>query len=372
MIAKMIHGSRKIINVVTCNGEVGSGTLDGAGGRYFSSVLPVESDMTRAAVSVHGPLPELADNVEVIGIEARSENGTLHVPDDEIRSIIQRCETEKAIMILHTVLGSKTGICEPGRSGGDVISVVDACQGRLDLKDIRNHVINTEFALFTGSKFFRAPPFCGAVFVPGAFADLLKAENMKSNHPPSGIKNFLTSFDVSPELSSLARDLNDEPNLGLYLRWTAGLYEIEQTVEVSYDERVRSEKLWRKLVTAEICNYPNMEILPDSYETDTIISIKIRESLDSDWMTKPQLHKIYKLLTWDVSNLDFSTEEQKEFLKLECFVGQPVEIGRHFAVLRLATDSETLRKLRTFEQYIEEDFLILKKLDFLTRHFSLL
>ncbi|KAJ1482974.1 hypothetical protein T484DRAFT_1802191, partial [Baffinella frigidus] len=36
LIAKTLDKGRKVVNIVTCDSEVGSGTLDAAGGRYFS------------------------------------------------------------------------------------------------------------------------------------------------------------------------------------------------------------------------------------------------------------------------------------------------------------------------------------------------
>ena len=79
MFAKILHPGRKVKNVVTCYGEVGSGTLDGAGGRYFSSILPVNQNDEDSLSPVddvmpHDPLPGLGENVEAIGIKARDEN----------------------------------------------------------------------------------------------------------------------------------------------------------------------------------------------------------------------------------------------------------------------------------------------------------
>ena len=77
LFAKLLRPGRKVFNVVTCYGEVGSGTLDGAGGRYFSSILPVahnEQSSRDNDVMPHDPLPGLGENVEAIGIKARDEN----------------------------------------------------------------------------------------------------------------------------------------------------------------------------------------------------------------------------------------------------------------------------------------------------------
>lgn len=41
LIAKTLNEGKQIVSVVSCDEEVGSGTLDAAGGRLFSSVEPI-------------------------------------------------------------------------------------------------------------------------------------------------------------------------------------------------------------------------------------------------------------------------------------------------------------------------------------------
>ena len=41
LIAQLLNQDKNIVNIVTCNEEVGSGTLDAAGGRFFSAVEPI-------------------------------------------------------------------------------------------------------------------------------------------------------------------------------------------------------------------------------------------------------------------------------------------------------------------------------------------
>ena len=42
LICKILNEGKEIVSVVTCNEEVGSGTLDAAGGRFFSPVEPIQ------------------------------------------------------------------------------------------------------------------------------------------------------------------------------------------------------------------------------------------------------------------------------------------------------------------------------------------
>ena len=41
LIAKLRNHGKQILNIVTCNEEVGSGTLDAAGGKFFSPIEPL-------------------------------------------------------------------------------------------------------------------------------------------------------------------------------------------------------------------------------------------------------------------------------------------------------------------------------------------
>lgn len=41
LIAQLLNQDKNIVNIVTCNEEVGSGTLDAAGGKFFSAVEPI-------------------------------------------------------------------------------------------------------------------------------------------------------------------------------------------------------------------------------------------------------------------------------------------------------------------------------------------
>ena len=65
LIAKLLYPGRALTNIVTCNGEVGSGTLDGAGGRFFSGVVPIDG-FTEGDVKAGDDVPGLADQVCIL------------------------------------------------------------------------------------------------------------------------------------------------------------------------------------------------------------------------------------------------------------------------------------------------------------------
>ena len=115
VIAKILNGAdRKIINMVTCNEEVGSGTLGAAGGRFFSTIEPIPgyTGHMDGGVKIDDPLDGLAGNVETIAINARHVSGDVINADDTISEALKAADKENAVPLVHSVYGSKTGICQ--------------------------------------------------------------------------------------------------------------------------------------------------------------------------------------------------------------------------------------------------------------------
>lgn len=62
LITQILNKGKDIVNIVTCNEEVGSGTLDAAGGRFFSELEPIPG-FTKGPVGMSDPLEGMADGV---------------------------------------------------------------------------------------------------------------------------------------------------------------------------------------------------------------------------------------------------------------------------------------------------------------------
>ena len=367
MIAKMLHPGRKVINIVTCGGEIGSFTLDCANGKHFSETLPVPSpDFEQPKIGQ--PLKGLGENVEAIAIKARLKTGNIANATREIEQILERSKKENAVSILHTVIGSKTGICESLRSKDNCIGVVDACQARVNFDEIKNVVQNGHFVLFTASKFFRAPPFCGAVLVPAHYVDQIVTIQSSL---PKGLNHFLTSGNIPQKFHFWKTDLSTALNLGLILRWVAGIYAIEKSLSISFDERFQLESAWRKEICGEVEKSPYMEIL-DSTNIPSIVSIKVKIGLENLWLRKDELTKVCELMTEDLAHkIDNADQSFQYILKKECYMGQPVEIGSDFAVLRIALDYENIFQLKTnFEATLAEDKKLLSKLQSIIKNYQ--
>jgi hypothetical protein len=108
LIAKLRHQGKEILNIVTCNEEVGSGTLAAAGGKFFSPIEPINY---ACGASNGSPLEGLAEDVENFAIAARHASGDVVQANEGIVKALQKCEYDGKVPLVHTVYGSKTGIC---------------------------------------------------------------------------------------------------------------------------------------------------------------------------------------------------------------------------------------------------------------------
>lgn len=70
LITQILNEDKAILNIVTCNEEVGSGTLSAAGGRFFSDLEPLPG-FTTTPVDMDDPLEGLAEGVKTVAINAR-------------------------------------------------------------------------------------------------------------------------------------------------------------------------------------------------------------------------------------------------------------------------------------------------------------
>ena len=115
LIAKLLNPGKKIMNVVTCNEEVGSGTLAAAGGKFFSPLEPFAGYHTHleGGPKINDPVQDLADDTETVAVNAREPSGAVVDPRGEIDKVLKVCEEKKGevVPVVHAVYGSKTGIC---------------------------------------------------------------------------------------------------------------------------------------------------------------------------------------------------------------------------------------------------------------------
>lgn len=234
-IAKAIKGDVPISNGVTQLKEIGAGSAPASVGKYFSTHAPLVGRLDDETAYLSG-----FEDIDGVTISAREKDGRVINASEKMAEFVTKAVTEGRYPIVHGVFGGKTGIRDeqmPGSTdGGDTsLGVVDACQGRFTLNELHGWLDQDSVVLFTASKFYQAPPFCGAVIIPPTIAAKLR------NSPPpgprtmfsiDGLGGFLTDKELPHCMESWKPLLekNNSANLGLALRWEAGLAGMEGTL----------------------------------------------------------------------------------------------------------------------------------------------
>mmetsp|Transcript_30261 Transcript_30261/g.59091 ORF Transcript_30261/g.59091 Transcript_30261/m.59091 type:complete len:496 (+) Transcript_30261:65-1552(+) len=370
-IAKILTKGRKIVNIVTCDSEVGSGTLDAAGGKYFSPVVPLPEDGMMAA-AMGDPVKGLAENVETVSIAARDMGDSSVVcAKAGVQEAVDNCASEGSVPIVHCVLGSKTGIVEPfpatnfGQmvSARDAFIVVDACQGRFRSDQLTEYLNNGAFVLITGSKFYRGPPFSGAVLVPSQVMERLL---MTDTTLAPGLSYFLSSNEVPEALSSWRSALKDTSNTGLALRWVAALDEMEPTLAIADDDKDLMTAAWLESVLSELEKYPDQLEAFEPRSCSTIVSLRLKAP-GGAYYNNAECKNVFQWMTLDMSQKTGTQEGAPR-----CYIGQPVNVAKGGGcVLRIALGSDSLRQLAGDAGAARaEDAAIVAKLALLTKNYA--
>ena len=208
-------GSEKLDNVVVAPLEVGSGTELACGGRAFSEISP-DGSSWEIGDSI---IPSVSKKTSVHGIEVRSSSGSIPPMsqlENDIEKIMNNSILFNSSISVHIVAGSKTGVHAPsigfiqkieGMNYPKLHVLVDAAQGRFSRTGVLRSLDAGRIVTITGSKFFGAPPFCGAVIFP------------KSRYPEIRWKD-----DYGPLFNQMCFE-NHTPNQtytarnGVLLRW---------------------------------------------------------------------------------------------------------------------------------------------------------
>lgn len=369
----------EVLSVVTCKGEVGSGTALAAACCHFSALLP----SGRSAKSGSSIMPPLAPAMRVQEVMLREPTGQLREMadvDSQVESLVTS-ELEKkggsvGCCVVHLVLGCKTGHCSPSidavdrlskRFGQRVLIVVDACQGRLQDGAIRNFIDRDYGVLVTGSKFYAGPPFCGAALLGKALAGELEGylshNGVCSNVVrESELREYLCSplSDplLLPSLGTLLPNVADcSPGLfrGPLLRWSMALTHAEAYHALPGSARDALIASWATTVEAIATQLGGQAVQPvreqlSAYAlstgilaTNTIISLQC-QVLSGDVWRRPSLDELrlaHRLMALDLSHrckrLETMNAETISLMSQRCFIAQPVSLGADCApVLRVA------------------------------------
>lgn len=328
LFQQLLAPDQEIHNLVTCPEELGSGSIMAAEGRYYFDF------------NQFGERTEKGSNIGAVKTEmayfpARAHNGRIYNHKEMIARELKHQEGKSSV-IVNLVLGSKSGIEDDltliPEFQNDVMWVVDMCQMRVNKELINDLLGKGALIMITGSKFFQAPPFCGAILVPNTWMDKLKT--LQDVSGAAVFQQIFSKYDIPKSLPALRSQFRDAQNHGLLLRWEAGLFEMEALDKLPYNTVLDTIDKWNNIVTSFIKANPRIfEIMPDSEMTNrTIVSFRLKKK-NGDYLTEPELRAFYQY----ISEHEFEALGNKKLL-----IGQPVNYGNR-SFIRLAIGSNNIR-----------------------------
>mmetsp|Transcript_112651 Transcript_112651/g.194732 ORF Transcript_112651/g.194732 Transcript_112651/m.194732 type:complete len:542 (+) Transcript_112651:3-1628(+) len=391
------------LNIVTAAGEVGSGTANACRGCHFSSVLPSGAASKNGAPSaMPGAGTDFMQTKEVL---LRARGGGLRPASEvesEVETLVKVAIDEGRIPLVHIVVGSKTGATTPSEKfvrdlqhhvGAEkMIVIVDACQGRVKENKIGEWLQEGWQVLVTGSKFFGAPPFCGAVLMQEEQMQAL--ESMSVEFEALGDYFDRVCFKKAARAMQSCRCLPDRMNFGLLLRWEAALIEMECFYGTDEAKRSHVMKQWvqgaKELVEThgESCGHLKLALQGEA-DTEGIalggvnsllgFEVLVGAAEEKKALNVDQLKKFHAMMPRDLSQSLSHTsheisEEDLAVLKRPCYIGQPVKLSSDVTVIRFAADAPLVNNVCTskddvaaLQRVLADDEILVKKLVLLAR-----
>jgi hypothetical protein len=373
-IARAIKGDVHIANGVTQLREIGAGSAPASVGKYFSTHAPLVGRLPDDAEYLAG-----FEGFDGVTISAREKNGDVVDASAKMAEFVASSLKRGTYPIVHGVFGGKTGVRDeqmPGSldAGETSLGVVDACQGRFNLDELQSWLDQDSLVLFTASKFYQAPPFCGAVIVPPRIAEKLRnspAPGPSEMFSADGLGGFMTDKEL-PDCMENWKPLlrkHNSGNLGLALRWEAGLAGMEALASIPDDRRTAAVQEWAGAVAEMVHNETEL----DAWCVERSI-VSIRVAKENGWLNMSELRDLYRWMSMDVSDLvPEATAEEKQYLSKPAYIGQPVDVAESHAIVRIALGVDSLLsycddKMRT----LEEDKATVQKLAAIAKHFKTL
>ena len=338
---------RPVVNILVGPNELGSGSLFASGARHYDCRTP------SGLLAVPGqPVdPVLANAANVRTVDLRTSRGDM-LSESEIDAAVIELFVEAseadAIILLHIVAHSKTGVHAPSlscverlrRISNDVAVVVDAAQGRLSRRGLREALQKEYMVMFTGSKFYGGPPFSGALLVPPRFHPVRRGLTALSE----GFRAYFSAVEMPEKWDAIRRSLPTEPNVGLLLRWSAALAEMEAYYRVPSDLRLRVLRFFEVEAPKILGESPNVRLLPISpplYDDCSHRLLESKTTVFGFWVTPPgtcqplgkaALKQLHLDLCADLSAS--CRKSEREVMSRQFHVGQPVDLGRAGFILR--------------------------------------
>jgi hypothetical protein len=322
----MLKPDKSIVNIVSCPEELGSGSKLAAELSYYSEwnqfgeKIPMGQKLTSNIQS------------EVHYLAARENSGHIANRNKSIRTIIEQNPTKPIVGNL--VFGSKSGIKDDLHiidEFPEIMWVVDMCQFRTDRNLIHELINKGVMIMVTGSKFYQAPPFCGALLVPTLWTEKLKKTSGSS---AAFFKHIFSAYDFPDGLVNIRENLPEYKNVGLRLRWEVALREMEAYLSFPQEESNALIRRWNQVVTGRLAQSDTFRLMPNMELTnDSIVSFMVL--VDGRALNNAELKKLFDFLVLN------EHEGLDGFNRI--FLGQPVQYGDK-SFIRLAIGSYSVRR----------------------------
>jgi hypothetical protein len=350
-IANAVLGT-PLANILTAVDEIGRGARLAAQGRHFN-------DMTCRGLAVErgAPVEGLGHEIDYRPVAHRDEAGRAGNVDTDVQNALESAIRAGRKVLLHVVDRSKFGTRCPSldlidtiraRYGEHCIFAVDASQARISPQRMRWYLERNCVVYVTGSKFFSAPPFCGALLVPAGIAPRLR------DHPlPSGLALYCRRGEWPDGWLPSDTVGNNPPALGLLFRWQAALHDMTHYFGLPVATRADILRRFGEAARQAMADCPAVEPLdcvPSSFDSDIALDEDFYERSmfafflmkDGRPLTPRESEVLYIALDRDATAAlpDDAGEAERHIARTLCHVGQPVDLchpsGAPSAILRVS------------------------------------
>lgn len=330
----MMHPGQEIINIVSCPEELGSGSKAAAENAYYA-----EWNQFGERIPMGEKVCEEVQS-RVHFLDARASTGHIVDRKQAIRDLISKHPGQP--LVGNLVFGSKSGIkddlaiIDEFKEG--VMWVVDMCQFRTDRTLIHDLIGKGVMIMVTGSKFYQAPPFCGALLVPKQWTHKMASLPAAV---AKGFERLFTAYDFPTALPAVREQLPHFKNVGLRVRWEIALREMEAYMAFSQDEANGLIRRWSQVVTGRLAQSDYFRLMPNIELTnDSIVSFMVL--VNGRTLNNVELKKLFDYLVLN------RHEGLRDYDRI--FLGQPVQYGEK-SFIRLAIGSYSVRKQLAKRQF---------------------
>ncbi len=355
----LVHLSSELplVTLIVGANESGTGVPLAAQERHFAAQAALGENVAKGE-----PVHADGSAGTVIAVQLRDAQGralAADVVDAEVRRLAEEPIGRGAQVLIHAMNHSKLGASGPSsalllelkeRFGDKVQIIIDACQMRLEMSELRDYLIRDFPVIITGSKFFTGPPLSGAVLVSRQTVQRAAAAGRRF---PEGFNAYCARFDFPETLGGLLVDPRRDFNLGSYLRWVAAIAEIKRYFRVPAASRRRGLEQFSRAIEKLFRLHESIQLHEDAAKLPRAAGeFKGRRMIFPFFLVRrsgekvrvcdeAEVRTVYDLLNQDCT-ARFSAANARDYrlLAQRCHVGQPVKAehpsGQATSLLRIS------------------------------------